>query len=585
MLALLFTSCVAAGQKTGAGVRVVKTGEEYRLLRNGKPFFIRGVGGREALDRLAAAGANSIRTWGADNLQPLLDEAQKRGLAVTVGIWLGHERHGFNYGDAARVAAQREQVKQTILRYKDHPAVLMWGLGNEMEGKGDNPAIWTAVNDLARMAKELDPSHPTITVIAEMGGDKVRTLHRLCPDIDVVGINSYAGAASLPERYRRQGGVKPYVLTEFGPPGSWEVGKKPWGAAIEPSSTEKSAIYRRSYEKAVKDQPLCLGSYAFLWGHKQEATATWFGMLLPDRSKLGAVDTLAELWSGKPSANRCPVIGALRLEGPDQVDPGATLRTSLDASDPEGDPLLVEWVVQPEADQYRGGGDAEPVLPTFPEVVIRADMRGAEIRAPRKPGGYRIFAYVRDGKGGAAVANVPFLVEDASVMETPAAKLPLRLDPEQGEPPYTPSGWMGTVAAIKMDPASSTRPRSGKTCVRCDYTAAGDWGGVVWQHPANDWGDKPGGWNLGGAKQLAFWARGEKGGEVVTFQLGLLGRDKRFFDTAQAKLETVKLTSDWKEYRLDVAGKDLRRIKTGFAWVVAGQGVPVTFYLDDIRYE
>lgn len=103
--------------------------------------------------------------------------------------------------------------------------------------------------------------------------------------------------------------------------------------------------------------------------------------------------------------------------------------------------------------------------------------------------------------------------------------------------------------------------------------------------PGQRLGEKPGGWNLTGAKQLAFWARGEKGGEVVSFQLGLLGRDKHFFDTAQGKLEGVRVTPEWKEYRIDLAGKDLTRIKTGFAWVAAGQGAPITFYLDDIRYE
>jgi hypothetical protein len=47
-------------------------------------------------------GANSFRTWGADNLEAQLDEAHRLGLAVTVGIWLGHERHGFNYNNAIR---------------------------------------------------------------------------------------------------------------------------------------------------------------------------------------------------------------------------------------------------------------------------------------------------------------------------------------------------------------------------------------------------------------------------------------------------------------------------------------------------
>ena len=146
-----------------------------------------------------------------------------------MGIWLGHERHGFRYNDADQVARQYEQAMATILRFRDHPALLMWGIGNEMEGyeKGDNAAIWSAINNIASMVKKLDPNHPTMTVIAEIGGDKVKNVHRLCPDIDVVGINSYGGAATIPQRYRKAGGVKPYVLTEFGPPGRGKVRRPP----------------------------------------------------------------------------------------------------------------------------------------------------------------------------------------------------------------------------------------------------------------------------------------------------------------------------------------------------------------------
>ena len=67
-------------------VELVRTADGWQLQRDGKPFFVKGAGGTERLDLLAAAGANSVRTWGGDNLTPLLDEAQKNGLTVTVGI-------------------------------------------------------------------------------------------------------------------------------------------------------------------------------------------------------------------------------------------------------------------------------------------------------------------------------------------------------------------------------------------------------------------------------------------------------------------------------------------------------------------
>ena len=49
-----------------------------------------------------------------------------------------------------------------------------------------------------------------------------------------------------------------------------------------------------------------------------------------------------------------------------------------------------------------------------------------------------------------------------------------------------------------MDAASTDHPHSGATCLKVDFTATQTWGGVVWQSPANAWGDKPGGFNKTG---------------------------------------------------------------------------------------
>jgi hypothetical protein len=40
-----------------------------------------------------------------------------------------------------------------------------------------------------------------------------------------------------------------------------------------------------------------------------------------------------------------------------------------------------------------------------------------------------------------------------------------------------------------------------------------------------------------------------------------------------------------KQYSIAVGNQDLSRIKTGFAFVVAGQNRPVVVYLDAIRFE
>ena len=69
---------------------------------------------------------------------------------------------------------------------------------------------------------------------------------------------------------------------------------------------------------------------------------------------------------------------------------------------------------------------------------------------------------------------------------------------------------------------STDNPHTGKNCLKVEYQATDEWGGVLWQSPPNDWdGAKPGGFDLTGAGELEFWVRGAQGGELVTFVLGV----------------------------------------------------------------
>jgi hypothetical protein len=586
LVSALLAGAVTVAAQAGSVVRLEAQDGQYQLLRNGEPYTVRGACARTHLEQLKAAGGNSTRTWSTDAIGPLLDEAEALGLTVTVGFWLGHERHGFNYADAAAVAAQLERARQAVLQYREHPALLLWAIGNEAEGDGRNPAVWSAINEVARAVRQLDPNHPTMTVIAELGEPKVANLHQYCPEIDLVGINTYGGVGSAVERYRAAGGTKPCTITEFGPPGQWEAAKGAGGAPLELTSTRKAAWYRDAYRDSVAAFPdFCLGSYAFLWGHKQEATATWHGMFLKDGSRLGAVEAMAEAWGSPAPANRCPLIGEVRIEPASGHQAGQPLRATVEAMDPDGDPLRLEWVLRLESGLYGTGGDAQPDQPHFPQAILRAEGSAAEV-VPPGGGVFRLFAYAYDGKGNAAVANTPVQVEGEEVRpEAPRPSLPFVVYAEAGGPePYVPSGYMGNTQAIHLDPACSDRPASGQTCLRVTYSAADGWGGVVWQSPANDWGDQPGGYNLTGASALEFAVRGAQGGETVSFGVGLIAADKAYPDTVRAELPKVRLTAEWQTLTIPLRNRDRYRIKSGFFWSLAGQGVPVNFYLDDIRY-
>ena len=569
-------------------VEVKRAGDSWQLLRNGQPYYINGAGCDGPIGDLDKYGANSIRTWHyRDDTKSILDEAHAKGMTVTVGIWLGHERHGVNYQDYDSMSKQIDSVLKCVNQFKDHPAVLMWGIGNEMEGEGANPAVWSHIEHLANSVKKIDPNHPTMTVIAEIGGKKIEAIHKFCPSLDVIGVNSYGGAPSVCKRYRELDGTKPIVITEFGPIGTWEVGKNSIDAILEAPSHEKAAFYSQAYSSFKADTQTCLGSYAFLWGHKQEATATWFGMLLPNGKRTAAVDTMSEFWSGKKRANLCPRIESCVLEGSNEVDKNSMVKIKLSATDPENDPLNVEWILTDESSNYVTGGDLQATPKSYKDLIVRSDLNGAEIKMPDSGGLYRIYAYVDDGpNNGGAVANIPIRVKGSANVEAGAkANLPLVVYDETFDGGlFAPSGYMGSTESLVLNPDCEIDPKVGKRCLKVTYSRGDNWAGVVWQNPPEDWGELKGGFDIRGATKMTFWAKGKKGGEEVTFGVGVIGREMPFFDTTKKEIK-VKLKETWEQHTIDLSGEDLQRIKSGFFFSLAGQGAVSEFFLDDIKFE
>ncbi len=163
------------------------------------------------------------------------------------------------------------------------------------------------------------------------------------------------------------------------------------------------------------------------------------------------------------------------------------------------------------------------------------------------------------------------------------------MDEDSFENHYTPSGWLGDYDAIRRI-TWDINPHSGKDCLRFRYTGrtpqGAGWVGVYWQNPVNNWGDVKGGFNLNGAKRLRFWARGENGDErIVRFGIG--GISGQYPDSCKIEIGPIVLTMEWKEYSIDLTGKDLSYVSGGFYWMTDRISNPdgVIIYLDDIAYE
>ena len=155
---------------------------------------------------------------------------------------------------------------------------------------------------------------------------------------------------------------------------------------------------------------------------------------------------------------------------------------------------------------------------------------------------------------------------------------------------YFPSGWMGDYGDLKVDDNNTTDPADGKSCIKITYNGkaaqGANWSGVYWQHPANNWGNKPGGFDLSGMTRLSFWARGEKGGEkIAEFKMG--GITGEHGDSDSANMGPIILSKDWKKYTIDLSDKNLSHIIGGFCWAASRDDNPDGFviYLDEIRYE
>ncbi len=155
---------------------------------------------------------------------------------------------------------------------------------------------------------------------------------------------------------------------------------------------------------------------------------------------------------------------------------------------------------------------------------------------------------------------------------------------------FIPSGWMGDYGDIKLDDANKENPADGKTCIKVMYsgkaTQGANWAGIFWQQPANNWGEKPGGYDLAGMKRLTFWARGAQGGEkIAEFKVG--GITGEHGDSDSSSIGPIVLTKSWKKYTIDLADKNLSHMIGGFCWSASRDDNPdgFTIYLDEIRYE
>ena len=403
------------------------TPERAARFERFESFRINGVcnAGAGDLDRLGRFGVNTIRGYtipSGEETRGLLDELHRRGMTLVVSEWMPH--HGENKGRdgskwdfdyTARTDAMLANFIEKLEAIGDHPAILMWGFGNEVHLDREYLEF---VNLMSEAIHERHPLALTSLTMINAKPENIAAINRWAPDLDVIGVQSYSpGAVRGAIRNMEEHWGKPFYFSEFNGKGPWNFPKTEWGEALDEPVTQKVADLRACYD-AIDSSPLILGSTVFTWGHFGVNRPTYFSLLLSEDpngpGRRGALKDLmmtpqAEVLVERFATvdlldNRAPVLSAVETaDGARwlEAERAASVNVRLAATDADGDQVRLRcWVL-----------DSKPNRARVASGPFEADGEGrVRFPAPEAPGEYLIMAYAIDGNGGASASMIPLLV-------------------------------------------------------------------------------------------------------------------------------------------------------------------------------
>lgn len=204
------------------------------LYVDGQPFFVKGVGYQPIpvgytkdyqwwlypeiylrdLALMKEMGVNTVRLWGSlpEEGEAFLDACEFYGIKVIMGYYPPDK----GWSDATIRETRKQEFLSIVERWKDHPAILMWAVGNEHNYRVDDKAGWYSfVEECAKAALEMDPSHPVTTPNGDICD--VQTYDSVVAHLSLWGANSYRGSSfgSLFSDFESYSS-KPLLITEFG---------------------------------------------------------------------------------------------------------------------------------------------------------------------------------------------------------------------------------------------------------------------------------------------------------------------------------------------------------------------------------
>ena len=263
-LAWVVFSC---NKKTNTDVVSVS---ERQILVNENPYLIKGIcyhpvpkGSKDlsfnSLDQdlalMVEAGINTIRVYVPIDNKDVLDKIHDAGLKVIIG---------FGYNQGGRFDILSGTFVDYINTFKNHPAILMWELGNEYNYhpewfEGDIKNWYKALKEATHLAHENDTNHPVTTAHGDLPDALALSI---CTNIDVWGMNSYRW--DNPEAIFSEWEAlshKPMYLSEAGGDSYMTISRD----GYEAGSNEKAqANANKNILNAIfKNQDICSGVTMF----------------------------------------------------------------------------------------------------------------------------------------------------------------------------------------------------------------------------------------------------------------------------------------------------------------------------------
>lgn len=401
-------------------VFIKKNKNGFKLYRNGNLFKIKGATGITQLKALSDIGGNTIRIYDIVNAKSILDDAYQNNLAVIIDIPIPKFTNNYNFYSVDKNKIELKQtVKELVHKHKNHPALLFWNLGNELDYPlvlKKNSFIKT-FNELIDIIHTEDPNHPVGTSLIP-SRNQTLSIHLHSQNIDLIGFNAFGNLKMVKPLMKKMAfasNTLPYYFSEYGSHGPWEENMTPWSVPIEQTSTKKGEQYVNQYNSYISTNKESIGDLVFFWGQKQEHTHTWFSIFDEEGRKSQVFYDLKLLWGHPSNKNDYPPqIKYLLIN-----NQGAKDRLIYNANEIKTARILMEneidtlyqykWEIFKEGWNYNQT-EIENKPKKILIIVKNKEGNSLTFNMPDKEGPYRLFVYVYDKKGNFATSNVPFYV-------------------------------------------------------------------------------------------------------------------------------------------------------------------------------